>query len=1295
MAHDLQFVALGEAEPSQIDTHVILPDKRGKTYSAKALREWAALHSQHKAYPAALSNATDPSVVISTMERMGAKYVGGDQIDNLFFEVDGHRLAINTEAIEYVGRADEIKEGYSHPDRNGKFTHGAEKPFERAWTNPVEHRANEAVRLAKYDAELAERKLRINEEYRRDFTFYASTTTGDLDFVIDHRGTHEVTITPAQYYAYEDNPDSLPPYKHEDVSADDWVNPEPPDSYQPQMTVAEVVEKPTPDKLSISKVALQTGWNSDQIRDFAREAGVPMTKKQRAIGVADFDRMLDSIYGDRISDKQATLISVGLLDVEDATHVLSNVGLPAGDPNKAIADALAEKQAGIAARNEADKSVAKVSPDSTPKVVNMAMFHVQPKDDAKYELIEPNEFRRHEQNTLQVVKPEQASDGTYKASALKEWSLRNSTTPMDARRMGLGFEPVEAALDAAGAKFQGYANREELLDGFALIYELPADHQVSVGNDYISYRGSLNAKYGVDRELVIDDYIESEDEAKAIKQWLLDGKSKDYHYGRGSISEVYDERMRDAERMAEAGQPIEGIDRNLERHIYLGTDNYRHVLTDERDAVLDEYDKQFKPDDYGETHVSLTAAPIARPVIKEYDQVTEDRLDTIHARANFRGTITAAERADLIQMLTDGSVQDAELLQELLAVPTAKGADQPFVDPAVGLSNETEGEVSAMPSDPTAEQTIKEIKANAEERHRPNDMLGRDEHRTNRVKVSGLADGLWAPGQGVSRSWLMNRLTFLGAFYDPRDGTVSEKEALNLIEKQSNKSAEQKAFAMSKVRRMTDERIARISPDSGGGMPDMASPVAPLNDLDNDGIADVVDPFISGDGGASSGRKVVDEIVDDEHGRRYTVEQDHNGKFSVVVETLVEGQGAGDSRVINSSPSYAARGAATRFINREREREERNSKPLEDGMPEILSPVAPLTDFDGDGIADVGEPPPPTPIRADVEILPPIGQAEPEPQASEQPEPKGDGWETVREEVDERRNVKYIHKASADGLSHIVITETLGELPDDKDSFANIGYSAETIDVSNLYTRAGATRYLNNQRGLGDPEEEDGEGRLVMDSATNNPDYDTQGGTYKRDVKQIVDEDNGYRHTVKQPYGFGAGYVVVTERLDGEHVTTSKEYKSLGAVTRYINKNSPKADSKAASDDEPKGVDDLFDIIAPVAEAGIEVAMERGGGISTMSDVSLSPVGGGLDGGNIVMAVVEEEIPGSSLAVDLAMDAVDSYEPTPAKSKKPKKKKGRSRSDIISAAANKATANKKKKAPRRHPFLSKAEARRS
>ena len=52
------------------------------------------------------------------------------------------------------------------------------------------------------------------------------------------------------------------------------------------------------------------------------------------------------------------------------------------------------------------------------------------------------------------------------------------------------------------------------------------------------------------------------------------------------------------------------------------------------------------------------------------------------------------------------------------------------------------------------------------------------------------------------------------------------------------------------------------------------------------------------------------------------------------------------------------------------------------------------------------------------------------------------------------------------------------------------------------------------------------------------------------------------------------------------------------------------------------------------------------------------------------------------------------YEPKPAKAKKAKKKKGRSRADIISAAASKATKPKKKAAPKGHPFLSKAEARR-
>ena len=47
------------------------------------------------------------------------------------------------------------------------------------------------------------------------------------------------------------------------------------------------------------------------------------------------------------------------------------------------------------------------------------------------------------------------------------------------------------------------------------------------------------------------------------------------------------------------------------------------------------------------------------------------------------------------------------------------------------------------------------------------------------------------------------------------------------------------------------------------------------------------------------------------------------------------------------------------------------------------------------------------------------------------------------------------------------------------------------------------------------------------------------------------------------------------------------------------------------------------------------------------------------------------------------------YEPKPAKAKK-----GRSRADIISAAASKASGSKKKSAPKRHPFLSKSESRR-
>ena len=52
-------------------------------------------------------------------------------------------------------------------------------------------------------------------------------------------------------------------------------------------------------------------------------------------------------------------------------------------------------------------------------------------------------------------------------------------------------------------------------------------------------------------------------------------------------------------------------------------------------------------------------------------------------------------------------------------------------------------------------------------------------------------------------------------------------------------------------------------------------------------------------------------------------------------------------------------------------------------------------------------------------------------------------------------------------------------------------------------------------------------------------------------------------------------------------------------------------------------------------------------------------------------------------------------EPKPAKAKKAKKRKqGRSRADIIKAAASGATKTKKKTAPKQHPFLSRAESRR-
>ena len=1209
MAHDLQFVVMGDAEPSQIDTHAVLPDKRGKTYSAKALREWAALHSQHKAYPAALSNATDPSVVISTMERIGAEYVGGDQINNLFFEVDGHRLAINTEGIEYVGRTDEIREGYSYPDRNGKFTHGSEKPFERAWTNPVEHRASETARLAKYDAELDERKRRINEEYRRDFTFYASTTTGDLDFVIDHRGTHEVTITPAQYYAYEDNPDSLPPYKHEDVSADDWVNPEPPDSYQPQMTVAEVVEKPTPDKLSISKVAFQTGWNSDQIRDFAREAGIPMTKRQRTIGVADFDRMLDSIYGDHIADRQATPISVGLLDVEDATHVVSNVGLPAGDPYKAVAEAAAAKQAEIAARGQpTDRNLPDADKDGIADAVDPVIGE-------RFVGREWETLSEEKLNNRVYLMEEATVDARLPFAVRVE---RENGEILATRR----FEDEEAARRHMDSEIE-LGNR--VAEANAAYEHTPR------GADEPNLLGATAEgipKADNEHEMLNQSLDDSRTNYTMLGSWHLPGRERTLEHEKFIAG--FNEVKGDLERLEDAGEIY-----------YIYSNGYVLPAIEGKALSAMPYDEYLKRRVTGEW-----------PIPNE-DGEYENRLDGWKA-IEWKLEMERLKASELPRMTRAERIADFKEKQDYLDVLVESGELAQVYSNGYVLTND--------------QDVMRYDRYLAEQEESPDGGGGRGQMRPDAPQPS-----------------------------DPAEGEV---------------------LSMSR----------------------------------------------------KSDRKVVDEIVDFKHGRRYSVEQDHDGKFTVVVETLVEGQGTGDNRVISSSPSYAVRSAATRYINRERKREERDGKPLEDGMPEIASPVAPLTDFDGDGIADVvdpdvseeielgemfndvaggpppptpirpdvgmpeiaspvapltdfdgdgvadvvdpdvseeielgemfndvaGGPPPPTPIRPDVEILPPSpAQPEQEPQVVEQPAAKDDGWETVTEEVDERRNVKYIHKASADGLSHIVITETLGDLPDEQDSFTNVGYSAETIDVSNLYTKAGATRYLKNQKGLGDPEEEDGEGRLLMNSATN-PDYDTQGGTYKRDVKQIVDEDNGYRHTVKQPYGFGAGYVVVTETLDGEHVTASKEYKSLGAVTRYINKNTPKADSKAASDDEPKGVDDLFDIIAPVAEASIEVAMERGGGISTVSDVSLGPVGGALGdhGDDIVMAVIEEEIPGGSLVVDVALDAVDSYEPKPAKAKKAKRKKGRSKADIISAAASKASKPKKKAAPKGHPFLSKAEARR-
>ena len=1840
MAHDFITVAegLAKADSGQedvMDRYVLLPDKPRTRYSAKALKEWSAIQSWHSTNPKALTNMADFAEVEQVLDRMGAEYVGSDALNDLYYDVDGHRISVGKNGVEYIAQSKNIMQGLARPvNRTDGWERGLSfdednkgKSEAQLWGNPVQRRADEHAKEERQREEARERQREVSEKYSRDFTFYAKTDTGDLDFVIDHRGTHDITITPKQYWDYEDNPASLPPFKQEAVDDEEWVNPAPPSSYQPRMAASEDKEeeaktmpKPMnesrPDKLSIKDVGLKTGWNSDQIRDFAREAGIPMSKRQRMIAVDDLDRMLDHIHGDRIGDKQAMLIQVGLLDIEDATHVV-NMGLPAGDPDKAVAEAVAAKQARIAARGKPDTGISqdmkdRTMPDATqgtgrkivdqivdekygrrysveqdhngkfmvvvetlvegqgtgdsrvissspnyavrsaatryintqrkreeqdgkplegaaleavreriwaedaerklsederraerdrPKVKDLGMFHPdnKSKTDAKFKVLKPGARRDYADigNTIEITLPVKSKDGSYTMTELKEWSLQNQSIPSQSREKGLGYEPIHETLEAMGGEFKGY--KEDAMGGFTMVYVVPKNQQVAVGSDHMGYTGRTTAKDGEARSRLVGDYTETSDISGSVDQWSSSAAQGDYHNGRDHIMASYGDRIDYAEGKVNRGEDVhEGIRRNVESPVYLGADNYREALLTERDIVLAEYDRRFKPenlpppptiaptvdvarsddpaeyyirfgqtddsaDEYGHAKGYLLevepseqsgsggmpdiASPVAplndsdgdgiadvvdpaigeRFVGREWETLIEEKLNnrvylmeeaTVDARLPFavrverengeilatrrfedeedarrhmdsqielgnrvaeaneayKATPRGADEPNLLgataegipkadnehEMLNqslddsrtnytmlgswhlpgrertiehekfiagfdevkgelerledageiyyiysngyvrpaiegkalsampydeylkrrvtgewpipnadgeydnrldgwkaiewnqemerlkaselprmtraeriadfkekqgyfDGLVESGELAQVysngyVLTNDPSKGVmrydrylaeqDEPPDDDGRGQmrptrpkpSDPADGEALTMSRKSEAEQTMNEIKARAEERNKPNDMLGRDEHRLNRVKVSELAYGLWKPHDLVHEKTLRRRLTFLEAFYDPRDGTVSEMEALKLIESQSDKSAEEKAYAMAKVGRMTDERIARISPDSGGGMPDMASPVAPLNDLDNDGIADVVDPFISGDGGASSGRQVVDEIVDDEHGRRYTVEQDHNGKFMVVVETLVEGQGAGDSRVINSSPSYAARGAATRFINRERKREEQF------GIPDMASPVAPLNDLDNDGIADVvdpvisedaglggmldeaeqkeapatwtkkptrgtgqaqilesgdirlvkgkgwnnfwkasrisdnstfmlesgnpkslkeakadlaagrytmgegidtrvlagikedSEPPPPTPIRPDVEILPPIGQAEPEPQATEQPEPKGDGWETVTEEVDERRNVKYIHKASADGLSHIVITETLGDLPDDKDSFANIGYSAETIDVSNLYTKAGATRYLKNQKGLGEPEEED-KGRLLM-SSTTNPDYDTQGGTYKRDVHQVIDEERGYRHTVKQPYGFGAGYVVVTETLDGEHVTASKEYKSLGAVTRYLNKNNSDIDKaaerKAERDDEPKGVDDLIDMIAPVAEAGIEVAMERGGGISTMSEVSLSQAGGGLDGGDIVMAVVEEEIPGSSLAVDIALDAADTYEPTPAKAKKAKKKKGkgRSRADIISAATSKATATKKRAAPKRHPFLSKAESRR-
>ena len=169
-----QFLLVSEAYnrgSDVLDDHVLLPDKKTKRYSAKALREWAGFHSAHSDYPASLVNVRDTSVLEATMNRMGAEYAGSAG-GHLFFDVDGHRIEVNPWGIQYVGQVKNIGEGFArraepkkgHPNPVRFDRSATGKPISKVWVDPVEFRKREAEFDAAMEADDGETLQRLTYE---------------------------------------------------------------------------------------------------------------------------------------------------------------------------------------------------------------------------------------------------------------------------------------------------------------------------------------------------------------------------------------------------------------------------------------------------------------------------------------------------------------------------------------------------------------------------------------------------------------------------------------------------------------------------------------------------------------------------------------------------------------------------------------------------------------------------------------------------------------------------------------------------------------------------------------------------------------------------------------------------------------------------------------------------------------------------------------------------------------------------------------------------------------------------